>query len=535
MRNIIWLPIFIFSLYATLSTAQSFEYEVKLEPISIDGLGGIQSYVFGQYDGKWLIAGGRLDGLHRRQPWASFDEAGNNKKLWVIDPINKTQWSTNINELSIDIQEQLSSTNMEFFQKEDYLYCIGGYGYSPSKDEHITYAKILAIDLAEIIPAIMENNDISGMVRQFDEPEFQITGGKIKKMNGAFYLLGGQTFTGRYNPMGPDHGPGFEQDYYNAIQEFTIEDDGINLSVDFGEKYVDTVNLHRRDYNAEVQIMPDGEQGLTMFSGVFQYDANLPFLDCVNIDGNGYEVQEDFQQYFNHYHCPTLPLYSEDDNKMYTLFFGGIAQFYEEDGVLVQDDNVPFVKTIAVVERDENGTMTEYRLESEMPDYLGASAEFIPLDLDSYDNQVVEMDEFQNDTIVAGYIFGGIESTDANIFWINDGTQSKASSVLYRVKLYKKTVAVEETLSSWVEQPIFYPNPASKLINVKLHLEKVQDVTVTIVDQNGKAVYEKVHKNVKAAPHIFTFPLPELDYDMVYYLQLETEGDHHVQKLIINY
>jgi hypothetical protein len=51
--------------------AQDAPFEVVIAPINIEGLGGLQSYAFGQHDGKWLIVGGRLDGLHRRQPWAA--------------------------------------------------------------------------------------------------------------------------------------------------------------------------------------------------------------------------------------------------------------------------------------------------------------------------------------------------------------------------------------------------------------------------------------------------------------------------------
>ncbi len=63
--------------------AQNRQVEVQLEPMEIEGLGGTQSYAFGQFDGKWLIIGGRLDGLHRRQPFASFDVAGHNTDLIV--------------------------------------------------------------------------------------------------------------------------------------------------------------------------------------------------------------------------------------------------------------------------------------------------------------------------------------------------------------------------------------------------------------------------------------------------------------------
>ena len=70
----------LFSLALTITMGgillgQSFNYSVALEPVAIDNLGGLQSFAHGEYDGQWLIVGGRLDGLHRRQPFASFDLA----------------------------------------------------------------------------------------------------------------------------------------------------------------------------------------------------------------------------------------------------------------------------------------------------------------------------------------------------------------------------------------------------------------------------------------------------------------------------
>ena len=69
------------ALIRSFTNAQNAPFQIHLETISIDGLGGLQAYAFGQHDGKWLIVGGRLDGLHRRQPFAAFDVAGNNNQL----------------------------------------------------------------------------------------------------------------------------------------------------------------------------------------------------------------------------------------------------------------------------------------------------------------------------------------------------------------------------------------------------------------------------------------------------------------------
>ncbi|MEN8787080.1 MAG: hypothetical protein ABF270_04605, partial [Flavobacteriales bacterium] len=320
------LSILFILLFAFSSFSQEAEFQVQLTPVSVPSLGGIQSFAFAQHNGKWLLLGGRLDGLHQRQPFASFDIAGHNNQLIVVDPVTKQTWSKSISSLPAAIQDQVKSTNAEFFQEGNYLYVIGGYGYSASVSDHTTFDKLTAIDVPATISAVINNTAITSLFRQISDPKFQVTGGRLEKIYDTYYLVGGQKFIGRYNPMGPTHGPGFFQEYTNEIRKFKINDNGSSLSVTHKGVWRDTNNLHRRDYNVTPQIMPNGKEGLTAFSGVFQKNADLPFLNCVNIDSNGYAVNNSFSQYYNHYHCANIPMYSEYYSEMSTIFFGGIAQ-----------------------------------------------------------------------------------------------------------------------------------------------------------------------------------------------------------------
>jgi len=414
-------------------------FSIELESIDISGLVGVQSYAFGQYENKWLVIGGRLDGLHQRQPSISFSPSGNNRNFIVIDPISKQVWSKSFDELNIKLQDQLSSTNMEFYQEEDNLILIGGYGYSESIGNHTTFPYLTVIDIPKTIEAVISKAKVEDYIQQLEDQMFQVTGGKLKKMGAEYYLLGGQKFIGRYNPMGPQNGQGFTQEYTNAIRKFKLEENQGVFNFSKGEFIVDAELFHRRDYNAEAQILPNGNQAITMFSGVFKKTENLPFLNAVSITDSGYDQESNFSQYFNHYHCAVIPLYSESKNEMNTLFFGGIAQFYEEGGKIIQDNNVPFVKTITRVCRDAEGRMSEVRLKTKMEDFLGSGSEFIPNEnLKKYSNGVLDFDAFETATTDLGYIFGGIQSSDKNIFFINTGSESIASSRIYKVLLHKK-------------------------------------------------------------------------------------------------
>lgn len=537
IKNIRHLLLVAIALISHYSYAQTAPFEISIEPLNISDLGGIQSYAFGQHGGKWLIVGGRLDGLHRRQPWAAFDVAGHNNQLIVVDPIAQQKWSAPLSTLPTGIQEHLSSTNMEFYQEGDYLYCIGGYGYSATEGDHTTFANLTAIKVSDAIDAVISNASLTSYFRQLTDAQFQVTGGQLKKIDNTYYLLGGHKFIGRYNPMGPDQGPGFIQEYTDAIRKFNVSDDGTTINITHLPSYFDSSELHRRDFNAEPQILPNGDEGITIFSGVFQHDVDLPFLNSVTVDADGYAPNNSFQQYYNHYHCATLPLYSEIENEMHTVFFGGIAQFYDSEGTLVQDDNVPFVNTIARVTRDANGMMAEYKLPIEMPALLGAGAEFIPnSDFPHFEKGVFKLDSITADSTLIGYIFGGISSTQPNIFFINDGTQSSATSQIFKVFIKKSLSVSVDDLNFSSTSPLnlmIYPNPNNGVMNISFILQKRDSVVISIFDTKGALLHEVLLENLSEGKNLYTKELTNLTNGSVYLISLETSTEKVTQRIVI--
>lgn len=514
--------------------SQTAPFNIAIEPMEIPGIGGLQAYAYGQHNGKWLIIGGRLDGLHRRQPFAAFDVSGNNIQLLVVDPLTKEKWSAPLSSLPAGMQEQLSSTNMNFHQDGDNLYIVGGYGFSATANAKKTFENLTAVNVPAVIDAIIAATPFASHFRQVFDEQFAVTGGHLQMINNTFYLVGGNRFDGNYNPAG---NPTYVQVYTDAIRKFKVDDDGTTLSITHLPTITDAANLHRRDYNAVPQVLPTGEEGITVFSGVFQVNADLPFLHSVNIDSVSYAVNPNFQQYYNHYHCPVLPMYSAVNNEMHNVFFGGIAQFYDSQGTLVQDDNVPFVNTIARVSRTANGAMAEYKLPIVMPSLLGAGAEFIPITtVPHYANDVLKLDEFTADSTLVGYIYGGISSTAPNIFFTNMGTQSSASNQLFKVYVIKDGTTGTHDLN---EQSIgslkvsVYPNPNEGNFTIKFHLDAVSETKVTMTDLNGRVVEQSVLKNLNVGENTFQIKDKKNHFGGTYFLTIETKNEKAVQKIVI--
>ena len=476
---------------STFTFAQQ-EFAVDIEPIVIPNAPGIHSYAVGKTDDqKWVIVGGRIDGLHQRQPFAAFLDQDNNKNVFVIDVNTSQVWSSDMSVLAPSIFEQLKATNQEFHQRDSTLYVIGGYGYSATLNDHVTYPNVTAISLNELADAVISNSSITPYFRQIEDANLKVTGGYLGYLDSTFYLVGGHLFDGRYNPMGPDHGPGFIQQYTNEIRTFKIEDDGTNLSITDYIAQNDTINLHRRDYNMSPQIFPNGELGLTSFSGVFDY-TDMPYLNSVDITPAGYNTINTFNQYLSQYHSAHLPIYDTVDNAMHTVFFGGISQFtMDSQANLIEDLDVPFVKTISRVSRFSDWSMQETKLGYvEMPTLVGSGAEFIPINQYYYDNEVLNLESLPNARTLVGYIYGGIESSAENIFFINDGTQSSASNVIFEVYIDKSMANQDEIVING-DNSInlnIYPNPVRKKLNIAFFCPEMKSMNLNIYSNDGKLV-----------------------------------------------
>lgn len=485
---ILWATI---GLYAQNETPEPFN--ITLEEITLTNAPGVQSFAIGQDDqGRWLIIGGRTDGLHLRRPFESFLASDNNRQVIVIDPTLDKVYFSPLTALSTGLQEQLQSTNMELYQRDDRLYIIGGYAYSNTAADHITFPNLTAVDVPGAIQAVISQQSIAPYFQQIADNRMQVTGGYLGYLDSVFYLVGGQKFIGRYNPMGPGHGPGFVQEYTNAIRTFKIQDDGQSIAITDYQETVDSANLHRRDYNMTPQIFPDGTHGFTAFSGVFQYTADLPWLNTVDITANGYQVRPNFNQYLSQYHSAHVPIYDAAGNAMHTIFFGGMSRYTLDpvNGQLVDDQNVPFVKTISQITRYANDSMVEMTLPISMPGFLGSSAEFIPRhDLAYSQGEILDLNSLPSGKTHIGYIYGGIESTAPNIFFVNDGTQSEATNRCFKVYVEKGTSTDLAPVPLTGEQVIgveLAPNPADSQVKVTFWIPDQMDMQLQAFNTQGQ-------------------------------------------------
>ena len=412
---------------------------ISVTQIAVEGFTGRQSFAVGRHGSKVVLIGGRMDGLHRRQPPLAFSADGEPQTIVVLDLEQRKSWSAPVAGLSGDVLDQWTSTNACFVQVDSVLYIIGGYGIASSGAGHRTHPVWSSVNVQQLIDAVVAGRPYAQLIEHGTGDAFAITGGRAGFFGDTIITVGGHRFDGRYNPMG---GSSFTQAYTNAVRRFIITG-GRQLS--FLNESVDPLHLHRRDFNVVPQMFPDGTHGYTAFSGVFRVGVDLPFRGAVSVTRDTHAVVPDFEQYLAHYHCGTVPVFDTRDSSMHTFFLGGIAQYRANGaGALERNDSVPFVNTISRVSRTRNGIMREFRQNETLPGLLGSGAEVVLREQPSLTrNEILTVgaSDLANNAVI-GWMIGGIRSNAPNIFWVNDGTQSEASAFIAELRLTSTTTSV---------------------------------------------------------------------------------------------
>lgn len=519
------------------SRAQTPEpFSVLLEPMTISGLPGLHSFNFSQHGGKWLLIGGRKDGLHTLVPGA-FPAHLRNDSIFVVDPQRAQVWKSGLAVLPQRVRDQLSSTNANFITEHGYLFIAGGYGYDLTSDSKITFPMLTAIRVDSLIHAVMTGSSIAPWVRSISDDYFAVTGGRLNYHNGYFYLAVGHRFDGEVSPIPVIGGDTvYRQAYTYAIRKMQIHADADTLYFSPIDEWVDVPQMRRRDYNLVKQIFPDRSAGFTIFSGVFPQEfVGLPYLNPIDFNENGYTVIHHFQQHLNHYHCATIPIYDSAANAMHTVFFGGVAQFtMDENGTFIEDNGFPFVKTIARLTRLGDGTLQEVKFGTEMPALLGSGSEFIINEnLPRLEHEIIDLNKITSDTFFAGCIVGGIYSGRQYALSFNPELNSHADPTVYKVHILKGISLGERQVRLNLNDALqlqLFPNPSSHAVHVSFHLARKDDAEIALLNADGKTLKTFFHRNLKPGRH--QYPVDVSDVKGLVYVRVKTHDFSATRKLI---
>ena len=153
------------------------QFSIDLVEVKTGDLPGLHSAAYAVSEGKWLFAGGRIDGVHKfvhssnggtEPPTNAFPATEANTALWVIDPSKPQKaWSSPLSALPEKIAAHLSSTNTQYYQDGDTLFIVGGYGHNNGNDM-VTHSELTAIKVKETIDAIINGQPVADYIQQID-------------------------------------------------------------------------------------------------------------------------------------------------------------------------------------------------------------------------------------------------------------------------------------------------------------------------------------------------------------------------------
>jgi hypothetical protein len=221
---------------------------------------------------------------------------------------------------------------------------------------------------------------------------------------------------------------------------------------------------------------------------------------------------------------------------MHSIFFGGISQYYYQNGALIQDNQVPFVKTISRVTRDANSNLTEYQLPVEMPSLKGAGAEFIPnLNLPHYSNKVFKLNEITQTSFMIGHILGGIQSSSLNPFSNNQTNFTSADNTVYEVWLNLNPLSntAYQIDGSNPYDVIISPNPFEDVLNFSFNIDKVVRMNFIVSNSLGQILKKSDEVLLSANDNKVTLYTVDFNFKDKIFVTFIFDNKYYITKTII--
>jgi hypothetical protein len=430
----------------------SLPFKLEVVEVTNSTLPAVQSFASATADGKWLIIGGRIAGLHGFNPDNNnFPRSSANTVAYVIDPgANKVLGSVDlVKSLPAQLAGPLTATSAESAQLGNNLFIVGGYGTDLQSGNITTFGSIIKIDVPGLINAIVSNAPIAGFFTQNPTPDnrLKVTGGDLKAFQDMFFLAYGQDFTGFYSVENRDYNRagGQFQKYNETIRVFTLNPDmSIATFQNDDGPYDDSLPYHRRDLNVVDIIQADGvTPAAVVYGGVFRAGQvagltapiDIPFpAPSSSASPSGTPsvpifpapvVQKSFQQALNHYDCANLTIFDQASSSSFTNLLGGISQYHYNwlTNSLTQDqvdlsigvDGLPFINTISTIQHQPTaGQFAQFIQPAALPGLVGTGARFlfnpaVKAAGAMFENGVFKLASLNGRTLV-GHMVGGIES-----------------------------------------------------------------------------------------------------------------------------
>src|SRR5690348_15932396 len=140
---------------------------------------GIQSFAWAIHENKALFLAGRTNGLHGFSPGNNnFPPLLQNTLVYVVDPKTKTVKTRSLTDSSSKLSQSqidtLSVTAPQYFQVDNTLYMVGGYGVDTATGQFSTKSTLTAIDIPGLMRWVEKGKSSAAKsIRQTSRPLLQ--------------------------------------------------------------------------------------------------------------------------------------------------------------------------------------------------------------------------------------------------------------------------------------------------------------------------------------------------------------------------
>jgi hypothetical protein len=180
-------------------------------------------YAIGQHEDYLLVFGGNI----RSDVPEQYVEDFPNQEILLLDMASRRAVAFAVGNLEGLLAEQAGATGMAFSQVGNTLYLLGGYGYSESKGEFVTFPYLTAIELDAAVEALLAGQTPKAFFYQLSDERLAIFDGIMDYNGDEFFLVGGR-FAFKLRPFSsqPDY---FEDGRHGEAHSFRLEGKGRSL------------------------------------------------------------------------------------------------------------------------------------------------------------------------------------------------------------------------------------------------------------------------------------------------------------------
>lgn len=349
-------------------------FDLQLEELTLgDDAPGLHSFAAavveeGPNQGKWLMLGGRTNGLHNLVGH-SFPTSERNDRIWVVDPAGGATCSSPLDGLLVDLADALAATNHQAVQVGDVLWVNGGYGWSVNAQDNVTFGYLIAVDVPGLVAAVVEHcgAEIPQIGQHFSHGSLEgeqgedcrrfgpgttdgplcdvtLTGGGIQRVGDELFLGFGQHFGGRYNDFRNQ-----QQIYACQVVRFAIPTPAWGETFELAAPTLVAAGgagcppgglrpnndpFHRRDLNLlPTAYLEEGQpaEGVVALGGVFK-DEFFAYDEPIWVTAAGATVDTANHQKMGQYEAANLTLFSESADALHSVILGGISSHYCKAG-----------------------------------------------------------------------------------------------------------------------------------------------------------------------------------------------------------